>query len=76
MGRYIVRRLLIAIPTLIVISFVMYAILALAQIRDQITRYGFLPIDNRSVEGLQNFVQSEIARWAKVVHQAGIAGTE
>jgi peptide/nickel transport system permease protein len=29
-GRYIIRRLLIAIPTLLVISFVMYAILALA----------------------------------------------
>jgi peptide/nickel transport system permease protein len=29
-GRYIVRRLLIAIPTLLVISFVVYAILALA----------------------------------------------
>jgi peptide/nickel transport system permease protein len=32
MGRYVVRRLLIAIPTLLVISFVMYAILALAPI--------------------------------------------
>jgi len=31
-GRYVVRRLLIAIPTLLVISFVMYAILALAPI--------------------------------------------
>ena len=30
MGRYIIRRLLIAIPTLLVISFVVYAILALA----------------------------------------------
>ena len=30
MGRYIFRRLLIAIPTLLVISFVVYAILALA----------------------------------------------
>jgi peptide/nickel transport system permease protein len=30
MGRYVVRRLLIAIPTLLVISFVVYAILALA----------------------------------------------
>jgi peptide/nickel transport system permease protein len=29
-GRYVVRRLLIAIPTLLVISFVVYAILALA----------------------------------------------
>ena len=32
MGRYVIRRLLIAIPTLLVISFVMYAILALAPI--------------------------------------------
>lgn len=32
MGRYVTRRLLIAIPTLIAISFVMYAILALAPI--------------------------------------------
>jgi peptide/nickel transport system permease protein len=31
-GRYVIRRLLIAIPTLLVISFVMYAILALAPI--------------------------------------------
>src|SRR2546422_3429679 len=30
MGRYIVRRVLIAIPTLVAISFVVYAILALA----------------------------------------------
>ena len=30
MGRYVARRLLIAIPTLLVISFVVYAILALA----------------------------------------------
>ncbi len=32
MGRYVARRLLIAIPTLLVISFVIYAILALAPI--------------------------------------------
>lgn len=32
MGRYVARRVLIAIPTLIAISFVMYAILALAPI--------------------------------------------
>src|ERR671931_741891 len=30
MGRYILRRLIIAIPTLLVISFVIFAILALA----------------------------------------------
>ncbi|MGD9148253.1 MAG: ABC transporter permease, partial [Anaerolineae bacterium] len=30
MGRYVIRRLLVAIPTLLVISFVIFAILDLA----------------------------------------------
>jgi len=42
MGRYIVRRLLVAIPTLIVISFVIYAILALAPI-DPLSAFGADP---------------------------------
>ena len=42
MGRYILRRLLIAIPTLIVISFVVYAILALAP-TDPLSQFGADP---------------------------------
>src|SRR5205814_9652549 len=42
MGSYIVRRILIEIPTLIVISFVMYAILALAPI-DPLSQFGADP---------------------------------
>ena len=42
MGRYIVRRLLIAVPTLLVISFVIYAILALAPI-DPLSQFGADP---------------------------------
>src|SRR5207249_5001185 len=42
MGRYIVRRLLIAVPTLLAISFVMYAILALAPI-DPLSQFGADP---------------------------------
>jgi peptide/nickel transport system permease protein len=42
MGRYIARRLLVAIPTLIAISFVMYAILALAPI-DPLAAFGADP---------------------------------
>lgn len=42
MGRYIARRLLIAIPTLIAISFIMYAILALAPI-DPLASFGADP---------------------------------
>jgi peptide/nickel transport system permease protein len=41
-GRYIARRLLIAIPTLLAISFVMYAILALAPI-DPLSQFGADP---------------------------------
>ena len=42
MGRYVVRRLLVSIPTLIVISFVIYAILALAPI-DPLSQFGADP---------------------------------
>jgi peptide/nickel transport system permease protein len=42
MGRYVARRLLIAVPTMIAISFVMYAILALAPI-DPLAAFGADP---------------------------------
>ena len=42
MGRYIARRLLTAVPTLIAISFIMYAILALAPI-DPLASFGADP---------------------------------
>jgi peptide/nickel transport system permease protein len=42
MGRYIARRLLIAIPTIIVISFVVYAILALSP-TDPLSQFGADP---------------------------------
>jgi len=42
MGRFIARRLLIAIPTLVAISFIMYAILALAPI-DPLASFGADP---------------------------------
>src|SRR5213594_3038145 len=42
MGRFIVRRILVSIPTLIVISFVIYAILAFAPI-DPLSQFGADP---------------------------------
>jgi peptide/nickel transport system permease protein len=42
MGRYVIRRVLIAIPTLIVISFVIYGILLLAPI-DPLSQFGADP---------------------------------
>ena len=52
------------------------SVLAEPEIKDQIVGAGMLQIDNPSVAGLQDFVVSEIARWGKVVHQAGLAGSQ
>jgi tripartite-type tricarboxylate transporter receptor subunit TctC len=35
-----------------------------------------IPGKSSSPEELQRFIDSEIARWGKVVQQAGLAGTE
>jgi tripartite-type tricarboxylate transporter receptor subunit TctC len=50
--------------------------LAASDVSAQIAKTGMLPMDTPSVEGLQAFVKSEIARWGQVVQQAGIAGTQ
>jgi tripartite-type tricarboxylate transporter receptor subunit TctC len=50
-------------------------ILAMAEVKEFIAKSGMVPMPERSVEGLQDFVKAEIARWGKVVRDAGIAGT-
>jgi tripartite-type tricarboxylate transporter receptor subunit TctC len=52
------------------------AVLAMPEVRDQILKYGFLPLQNRSVDELKVFVKSEIARWGKVVQDAGVAASQ
>lgn len=47
-----------------------------AEIWQQMTDMGLIPIDTPPVEELQNFVKAEIVRWGKLVQQVGIAGTE
>jgi tripartite-type tricarboxylate transporter receptor subunit TctC len=54
----------------------MVGFLATQEAKDQIEKLGFVPIEGRSVEGLQDFVKSEIARWGKVVRDAGFAGSQ
>jgi tripartite-type tricarboxylate transporter receptor subunit TctC len=49
---------------------------ALSEFKSQIISGGMLPMDNPSVEGLQDFVKAEIVRWGAVVRRAGLAGTE
>ena len=33
--------------------------------------YGFLPLQNRSVDDLKEFVKAEIARWGEIVKFSG-----
>jgi tripartite-type tricarboxylate transporter receptor subunit TctC len=47
-----------------------------ADIREHVAKMGALPIDTPSVANLRIFIQTEIARWGKVVEQAGIAGSQ
>jgi tripartite-type tricarboxylate transporter receptor subunit TctC len=49
---------------------------ATPEVSGQIAKTGMLPMDTPTVAGLQAFVKSEIARWGKVVQQAGIAGSQ
>ncbi len=51
-------------------------ILAQEDTKQDVLKFGFVPVANRSVEALQEFVRSETARWGKVVRDAGIAGTQ
>ena len=46
------------------------------EIKEYASTMGLLPIDTPSVPSLRVFVQTEIARWGKVVEQAGIAGSQ
>ncbi len=51
-------------------------ILAMPEVKAQITAAGMLPVDNTSIASLRDYVKSEIARWGKVVKQAGLEGSQ
>jgi hypothetical protein len=44
--------------------------------KERLSKLHLLPIDTPPVEDMRSFIKSEIARWAKIVQQAGIAGSE
>ncbi len=52
------------------------SILDQQEVKDQIIKTGFIPVDNPSVNELHAFVNSEITRWGKVVTQTGLAGSQ
>ncbi len=52
------------------------AIVALPDIAQQIIRLGMVPADSAAPDKLQDYINAEMARWGKVVRQAGLAGSE
>ena len=52
------------------------SVLELPQMKEQVSKSGMLPLEAGSVEELQGFMKSEIARWGEVVRKAGIEGSQ
>jgi tripartite-type tricarboxylate transporter receptor subunit TctC len=52
------------------------SIVAMPDIQGQIIKLGMVPADSAAPDKLQDFINSEMVRWGKVVQQAGLAGSE
>ena len=52
------------------------AVLAMPEVKAQITKLSLVPMETPSIAEMQSFVKSEIARWGKVVEAAGIARSQ
>jgi tripartite-type tricarboxylate transporter receptor subunit TctC len=52
------------------------AIVHTKEIADEFTTVGLVPIGKGSLDELEAFVKSETVRWAKVIQDAGLAGTQ
>jgi tripartite-type tricarboxylate transporter receptor subunit TctC len=52
------------------------AIMAMAEVEQQVARIGMIPIITPPPAGIQAFVTAEVARWSKILQQAGIAGAQ
>ncbi len=63
-------------PILAKLNAKLNAIVAMPDIHTRMTDFGMIPVGTGSLDDLHQFFQSEIARWAKVVEEAGIARSE
>ena len=52
------------------------AIVETPEMKAQVAKLSLLPLATPSVAKMQAYVKTEIERWGKIVHQAGIAGTQ
>jgi tripartite-type tricarboxylate transporter receptor subunit TctC len=46
------------------------------EVKRQTVKLGVIPVISPPPQDLQAFIDAEIVRWAKIVHQAGIAASE
>ena len=53
-----------------------HAAVAEPDVQKQLVNLQFIPLGKGSPEELDRFVASETVRWAKVLQQAGVAGSE
>jgi tripartite-type tricarboxylate transporter receptor subunit TctC len=51
-------------------------IVAMPEVHSNMLRLGIIPLDSPPPQEQQRFINIEIMRWAKVVEQTGLAGTE
>ena len=51
-------------------------VVALPEVQQQIISLGMAPVSSPPPEKSQSFINSEMARWGKIVEKAGLAGTE
>jgi len=52
------------------------AIVQTAELQKQFIGLGLIPIGKGSLAELEAYTKSEVTRWSKVIHDAGIAGTQ
>jgi tripartite-type tricarboxylate transporter receptor subunit TctC len=52
------------------------AAMAEPEVAKELVHLQFIPVGKRTPEELDRFVQTETTRWAKVLQQAGVAGSE
>jgi len=63
-------------PILAKLNSQLNAIVAMDDVRTRMNDFGMIPVGTGSLQDLQQFLQSEIVRWGKVVEEAGIAHSE
>jgi tripartite-type tricarboxylate transporter receptor subunit TctC len=63
-------------PILAKLNSQLNGIVAMDDVRTRMNDIGMLPVGRGSLDELQQFLQSEIVRWGKVVEDAGIAHSE